>query len=347
MPALYITYWICLLAAITAVLCLVLRAYIMMARRLGITNGISNKVVTGGGIIIPLACIAADIYSAHHFFLYPYFLTGIVIIATISFIDDIYDVSPWLRLGVHFACAVLLLLQMGVEAPWIEMPWWLCAIVVVGIVALVNTFNFIDGIKGITGCYSLAVLLPCYLTFIPVNEMVFLCITAAIIAFCCFNFSTPERCYCGDTGSISIGYFAAFLILCYASLSPVSGNVPQPPMLIDGLDLTAIIFVIVYLIDSSFTLTKRILRRENIFTAHRCHIYQRLAFEAGVPHMRIAIGYAATQAAISVAYVIAPPKHHLTVLIVSAVALAAAYCFISSRLNAAAKSRHRELCNSH
>ena len=174
----------------------------MMARRLGITNGISNKVVTGGGIIIPLAFIAADIYSAQHFFFYPYFLAGIVIIATISFIDDIHDVSPWLRLGVHFACAVLLLLQMGVEAPWIEMPWWLCAIVVVGIVALVNTFNFIDGIKGITGCYSLAVLLPCYLTFIPVNEMVFLCITAAIIAFCCFNFSTPERCYCGDTGSI-------------------------------------------------------------------------------------------------------------------------------------------------
>lgn len=339
MPALYITYWICLLAAITAVLCLVLRAYIMLARRFGITNG-KHKVVTGGGIIVPIACVAACIYSAHHIFLYPYFLAGIVIIAAISFIDDIHDVSPWLRLGVHFACAVLLLLQMRLEAPWINMPWWLCAIIVVGIVALVNAFNFIDGIKGITGCYSLTVLLPCCLTFIPINEMVFLCVTAAIITFCCFNFYTPEQCYCGDTGSISLGYFASFLILGYASLSPVPGNVPQPPMLVDGFDLTTIIFVIVYLIDFSFTLIKRIFLRENILTPHRRHLYQRLAFEAGVPHMRIALGYASTQAIISATYVLAPPKHHLTILIISAVLLAVAYCFISSRLNAAAQSRH-------
>ena len=111
-------------------------------------------------------------------------------------------------------------------------------------------------------------------------------------------------------------------------------------MLIDGLDLTAIIFVIVYLIDFSFTLIKRIFLHENILKPHRRHLYQRLAFEAGVPHMRIALGYATTQAVISAAYVIAPPKHHLTILIISAVVLAVAYYFISSRLNAKAKSRH-------
>ncbi|MGN1246576.1 MAG: hypothetical protein ACI4UN_08070 [Muribaculaceae bacterium] len=324
---------ICTFAAITAGLWLLLRAYIMLARRFGITNETSD-VVTGGGIIIPLAYLGADLFAAHSCVLYPYFFVGMAIIATISFIDDIHDVSPLLRLAVHFICAVLLLMQFQANAPSIDMPWWLCTIVVVGIVALTNAFNFIDGIKGITGCYALAVLLPYFFTFIPVNETVYMCITAAVIAFCCFNFRTPERCYCGDTGSISLGYFLAFVILSQSAYAPYMS---QSALSLSGIDPTVIIFVIVYLTDFALTLCKRILRRENILNSHRSHLFQRLAFEVGVPHMHIAISYAAVQVAISAVYILAPESLHLPVLIVSALALAGAYVAISHRIDAASQ----------
>jgi hypothetical protein len=56
-----------------------------------------------------------------------------------------------------------------------------------------------------------------------------------------------------------------------------------------------ILFVAIYGIDASLTIAQRLLNRENIFEAHRTHLYQYLANELGYAHVKVSLGYALVQ----------------------------------------------------
>src|SRR5690606_22022851 len=56
-----------------------------------------------------------------------------------------------------------------------------------------------------------------------------------------------------------------------------------------------ILFLAVYGVDSVMTIIFRLLRKENIFKAHRTHLYQLLANEAGGNRLVIAVCYGALQ----------------------------------------------------
>lgn len=322
--------------ALMAGLWLCMRAYIALARKRGIVNGSGNNaVVTGGGIVIPIAYAAAEFYHllSTGSLIYPWFFIGLAVIATVSFVDDIDNLSPMLRLAVHFLCCSLLIFQIIDSVPSFRPSALLIAVLLTCTVAVVNTFNFLDGIKGITGCYALTVLIPpLFFTCHAINDLVIIAMVCAVIVFSAFNFRTPERCYCGDTGSISLGYFIAFYLL----LQAVSQH-SSPDSATITCDFTVVALAIVYLVDFSLTLLIRSIRRENLLQSHHSHLYQRLAFEGGVSHMRIALGYAATQLAISIVYILVPTNYHLSVLVLSIFALTGAYTFISLRLNAARK----------
>lgn len=301
------------------------RIYIRLALRHGITNkSATNPIASGGGIIIPLTYMACELYSllSRGELIYPYFLAGTVIIATVSFIDDVRDLSPMLRLVAHFACAALLMAQIGATTG-IRMPAWLTSIAVIATVAATNAFNFIDGIKGITGCYSLAVFVSLLASgCTAINDLVVIAVIAATAVFCTFNLRTPERCYCGDTGAITIGYMASLLVLLCATWQ--SPNITAPVV-----DFSAATFIIVYLVEFSLTLLRRIIRREDIFSHHHSHLYQRLALERHIPHIRVALCYALLQAAISAVYIMLPASAHTAYFAIITIVLIALHTIIS------------------
>ena len=111
-------------------------------------------VLRGGGIIF---LIGAWIWSAFFGFQYPWFLIGVTLVATVSFIDDIRSLPDSVRLVVQFVAMFLMFYQFGI-LNW--QSWWMILLALIVCVGISNAYNFMDGINGITGGYSIAVLLP-------------------------------------------------------------------------------------------------------------------------------------------------------------------------------------------
>ena len=95
-----------------------------------------------------------------------------------------------------------------------------------------------------------------------------------------FNFRLRARCFAGDVGAVSISFILVFLLV---KLILSSGN------------LIYMMFLIVYGIDTSLTIVFRLRRHENIFEAHRRHLYQLMTNESGISHIKVSSGYAIVQ----------------------------------------------------
>ncbi|MDD4681143.1 MAG: UDP-GlcNAc--UDP-phosphate GlcNAc-1-phosphate transferase, partial [Clostridia bacterium] len=108
----------------------------------------------GGGVVF---LFGAWIYAAFYDFQYPWFLMGLTMIAAISFMDDVRSVPSKVRLLVHFASMLLLFYQLEMLTLG---GWWMILIALIVCTGIINAYNFMDGINGITGGYSLAILLP-------------------------------------------------------------------------------------------------------------------------------------------------------------------------------------------
>lgn len=108
-------------------------------------------VLRGGGIIF---LIGVWIWSAFFGFQYPWFLIGVTLVALISFIDDIRSLPDSVRLVVQFVAMFLMFYQFGI-LNW--QSWWIILLALIVCVGISNAYNFMDGINGITGGYSIAV----------------------------------------------------------------------------------------------------------------------------------------------------------------------------------------------
>lgn len=243
----------------------------------------------GGGIIFLLAAI---FWAATHGFAFPWFLGGLVLIAGISFVDDLVSVSNKIRLICHFAAFAMMFHEWALFSAF---PWWISVVALVFCVGIINAYNFMDGINGITAGYSLAVLGALARVNIqtPFTENSLLwTMIAAVGVFCFFNFRQRALCFAGDVGSVAI----AFVILFFLG-----------KLMIETRDVTWIIFLLVYGVDSVLTIVHRLMLRENIGEAHRKHLYQILSNELHVPHTRVSLGYFSVQALISAGFIFIAP----------------------------------------
>jgi len=236
-----------------------------------------NEIVRGGGIIIPISALSWFTFSGFQF---PIFFTGLIIISLISFLDDISQVKYKIRLIVQFVAILLLFAEIKLY----QFPWWSWIPALIIAVGTINAYNFMDGINGITGGYSLSVIIGFWLVnnyqveFIS-NELIYF-LMISIFVFSYFNFRIKAKCFAGDVGSISIAFIIVFLL---SKLIIQSGN------------WLYILFLIIYGVDTGFTIIHRILKNENIFLAHRKHLYQLLVNEYKISHLKVASIYAFLQ----------------------------------------------------
>lgn len=271
----------------------------------------SKPVIRGGGIIF---LVGIWLYAAAAHFNYPYFLTGLTLIAAVSFLDDMHSLPRKLRLAIHTLSILLMLWQLQLLS--LE-NWWLVAILLFAGVGIVNLYNFMDGINGITGGYSLAVLLPLWylnqsLQFIDDNFII--AILLSDLVFCFFNFRTKARCFAGDVGSVGMAFVILFLLA---------------RLIVQTLDFTYLLFLAVYGIDAGLTIVHRLRLHENLGTAHRKHCYQLLANEVKWPHVAVALGYTLLQFVISAGLLlISQPACRWSYFIIIVVALSIVYLLL-------------------
>lgn len=238
----------------------------------------------GGGIIF---YIGALIYFFVSGFEYPLFFLGLTLMTLVSFADDVMTLSNKIRLLVHFTSVLL----MAYELQIFTFPWYYLLISFIIIVGVINAYNFMDGINGITAGYSLAVgtlLLIVNKDVRYIDQDLLIYTLLGVIVFAFFNFRTKAKCFAGDVGSVSIAFILLFAL---GALILKTGN------------FIYILFLTIYGIDSVWTIVRRLLRRENIFEAHRSHLYQYLGNEAGINKLLISGLYSVLQLVIGLAVI--------------------------------------------
>jgi UDP-N-acetylmuramyl pentapeptide phosphotransferase/UDP-N-acetylglucosamine-1-phosphate transferase len=258
----------------------------------------THITLRGGGIIF---LIGMWLYCAFFGLHYPWFMIGLTAISLISFIDDVHSVPNRVRIIVHFAAMLLMFYQFGM---FTAEKWWMIIIAWVVCTGIINAYNFMDGINGITGGYSLVVLGLLYVVNqnTPFIESSFI-ISAIIcdLVFCFFNFRKRAKCFAGDVGAVGIAFIVLFVL---GSLIMKSGN------------LWYIVFLAVYGVDSILTICHRLLLKENIFEAHRKHAYQLMANELKIPHVVVSSIYMGLQLLISFGAIYLPMNKWVYFIIV-------------------------------
>ena len=244
----------------------------------------SRITLRGGGIIFYFGVLA---YFLTNHFEYPWFMLALTLITFISFIDDIRSTSQVLRLVFHFSAMALMFYQWGL----FSLPWWTLIIALIVCTGIINAYNFMDGINGITGGYSLIILVA--LAYINkeiasfVEQDLILTMICAVLVFNFFNFRKRAKCFAGDVGSVSIAFIILFLI---------------GKLIIGTEDFSWIILLAVYGVDSVLTIIHRLILHENIGSPHRKHLYQIMANELNVPHVVVSSIYMLVQVLIIVGY---------------------------------------------
>ena len=235
-----------------------------------------------GVIVVPSILICFFIYIKFGYIgFYPWFyisLITIILFFTCLF-DDLYNLSIFPRIVIQTFCVifglevfgsnisefsgnVILLNNFIGEQYFIEI--FLKFLVAISWLWLVNLFNFMDGMDGLTSCqvstFSIGIIILSILGYLSTDETyIGLILLSASLGFFVWN-KPPAKIFLGDVGSIPIGFIISSLII-YNFLE----NNNFVPL---------ILLILFHISDSTITLLKRLLKRKNIFKAHSEHFYQ-------------------------------------------------------------------------
>lgn len=280
----------------------------------------STIVLRGGGVIFPMSMIVwvglmmvQGEWSTVQGYL-P-FLIGLVLIAGVSFYDDIHSLPDSVRLVAQFIAMALMFWNLDIMH-W--NMWWVVLLALIVFVGATNIINFMDGINGITPGYSFAVLLPLLLTNNSMGfmeESMLVVAILGVLVFSYFNFRPrgKAKCFAGDVGSVGIAFIMLFAI---------------GKLILSTNDITWLIFLLVYGVDGCCTIIHRIMLHEKLGEAHRKHAFQLMANELRMSHMLVSLIYMGLQLAISLVMVYLVPNTplaHWIYLIAVGIILAGAY----------------------
>jgi UDP-N-acetylmuramyl pentapeptide phosphotransferase/UDP-N-acetylglucosamine-1-phosphate transferase len=214
---------------------------------------------------------------------------GALVVAAISWMDDLRSISSISRLLVHLVCAFLAIGGLGywqvIYIPMlgpIHLGYGGLILTAIWIVGLTNAYNFMDGTDGIAAGQAIAAGLGWavlgWIGGVPLISALGFFIACSSAGFLIHNWP-PASIFMGDVGSAFLGYSFAVLPLLYTRLNGDSRSF-----------LFGILLVWPFVFDTLFTLLRRLLRGENIFQAHRSHLYQRLTTPTS-GHKNVAILY--------------------------------------------------------
>lgn len=197
------------------------------------------------------------------------------LVALVGYMDDRLNVAARIRILVHFVAAIV---TVSLTWPWpgvavmnAGMQALSALVVILGICWMINLYNFMDGIDGLSASEAIFVFgSAAVLVWLSGKDTYWVALLGAAASgaagFLWWN-SAPARIFMGDVGSGFIG----LLISGFALLTWKEGVLPLA---------TWLIVVSLFVADSSVTLVRRVIRGDRWYTAHRSHAYQRLARSA-------------------------------------------------------------------
>jgi Fuc2NAc and GlcNAc transferase len=275
---------------------------------------------TGGGVVIvtvfALAVFCLVVLSWVPFLL-ALSLIPVFSIGVLGYLDDHRDIGIMTRVVVELLLVGAFIL--GVSYLLADQSIYSLATIAILVFAItwwINLFNFMDGIDGIALSQAIYIALSAslltYLNGYGLNDitLLLLLMTAVCLGFLKWNWQ-PARIFMGDSGSLFLGFMLG--ALCVLSVS--RGELSL---------VTWLILAGLFIVDATCTLIWRLARRENIFQAHRSHVYQLLAIRLG-QHRKVVFLYSALNllGLLPCAwFVLAYPDYQWIALLISYVVLA-------------------------
>jgi len=248
----------------------------------------SEPTVRGGGIaiIVVALCSGVVIAAVRHDSGLWILVGAAVVLAVVSFLDDLQPLPPLIRFGCHALCAIAAVAALrgfitSVELSsglFVRIPTVLAAILAfMWISGYTNAFNFMDGINGIAAGQAAVTAFGSGLLvglatgdWLQTPVLFSFVLAGAAVGFLPHNFPRA-RMFMGDVGSAPLGFLLATLVIWISRRDGAWLLIP--------LALLHTNFVL----DTGFTLSRRIMRRDRWYESHREHFYQRLT-RAGKTH---------------------------------------------------------------
>lgn len=229
----------------------------------------------GGGIVfigLTLFCLPLLSYFTQSTFSGQYILLiSIILLATINFFDDLYNLSAKLRLLVQCIVAGLIAFLMRPDLLDFVLfslmnPYLISAVLFFVVIWAINHFNFMDGLDGFCASQAIFIFASYALLFSFYHAVIYqdfcLILMSSLIGFLIFNFP-PAKLFMGDIGSATLGLIS----FCIALIAQQKYQIPILYwFILNGL----------FLFDATITLLRRIYNKEKWSAAHRKHAYQRL-----------------------------------------------------------------------
>ena len=215
------------------------------------------------------------------------FVFSAILIAVISFIDDVWEKSALFKLATHVV-AVGVVLYSGIvidslSVPWADsLPLGIAGFIIsfFWILGLTNAYNFMDGIDGlvastalITGIFFMAISYYEGSTFVYITSYT---IIAGAVGFLVYN-APPAKIFMGDVGSAFLGFVFATLAIIAARYDESHTSFLVMPMLL-----------LHFIFDTLFTFVRRVRNGQNPLKAHRTHLYQ-LRVRSGHTHLEVTL----------------------------------------------------------
>lgn len=232
----------------------------------------------GGGIAITLTWYAG---------ITVFYLTGIIeqslyfallsgiLLALVSFLDDLHGLKPLIRLIVQFITAIaafsflhglrpLVMPEVNINYNYLVYP-----LAIVGMVWFINLFNFMDGVDGFA---SVEVITVSAVLFVMSWNIITILLIVCVAGFLCWNWP-KAKIFMGDVGSTQLGFILVVLGIYFHNTLEFS--------ILNWIMLTS-----PFWFDATLTLFRRLRNREKISEAHRKHAYQRIV-QAGFSHEKV------------------------------------------------------------
>jgi len=259
----------------------------------------TTRVPTLGGVAIFASfIITISLYAQENFVDFDLLNASMVILFFIGIKDDILMISPIKKLTAQVLSALMISIGSNVRIPQMfdilgfsEIPYWFSiAITVFVFIIIINSFNLIDGVDGLSA--SVAIFASAtfglwfYLNGYTAMTLVSAALIGSLIAFLRYNYSKSNKIFMGDTGSMLVGFIVALQAVEFISfndgvlINGTKGWITAPVLAISVLILPLIDTLRVFLI--------RIVNKKSPFSADRNHLHHRLE-DLGLSHVKITL----------------------------------------------------------
>lgn len=291
--------------------------YFGLAQKLNIIDKPNERsshsyiTIRGGGVVFLLAFW---IWAMQQGTAYTTAGLGLLFIGIVSIWDDIKSLPNRVRILAHISGILLLFYNVGL---FDLLPLGWIALILILVIGTLNAYNFMDGINGITGIYSLVTIASIAWinqqnTFL--DDGFFVWMMSSLLVFLFFNFRKKARCFAGDVGSMGVAFavlFGLFLLILHTG------------------ELKYILFLSIYGIDTVLTILQRLYRKENIFNAHRLHLYQLLVNQHGLSHRIVSFSYGLIQLILNILIIGVLPADMMFVTAAALILLPATAVYVS------------------